>query len=175
MQIVLLVAGAVSLYPLKELETGVVLIALTLFNAVLGLRQEGKAVAAVAALQRMMIVTARVVRDGVLRQVPADQLVPGDVVSVEAGDLVPADGRLLRVATLEVAESALTGESRPVAKGVDPVPEADTPLGDRTDMVYMNTNVTRVPGSSWLPGSAWVPRSARSPGCSPRRTKRHRH
>src|SRR4029077_15907698 len=96
MQIVLLVAGVVSLYPLKELETGVVLIALTLFNAVLGLRQEGKAVAAVAALQRMMIITARVMRDGELREVPAEQLVPGDVVSVEAGDLVPADGRLLR-------------------------------------------------------------------------------
>ena len=135
-----------SLYPLKELETGVVLIALTLFNAVLGLRQEGKAAAAVAALQRMMIVTARVMRDGELRQIPAEQLVPGDVVSVEAGDVVPADGRLLRVATLEVAESALTGESLPVAKGVDPVPEADTPLGDRTDMVYMNTNVTRGSG-----------------------------
>ena len=152
MQIVLLVAGVVSLYPLKELETGVVLIALTLFNAVLGLRQEGKAVAAVAALQRMMIVTARVVRDGELRQLPAEQLVPGDVVSVEAGDLVPADGRLLRVATLEVAESALTGESLPVAKGVDPVQQADTPLGDRTDMVYMNTNVTRGSGEFVVTG-----------------------
>jgi len=146
MQIVLLVAGVVSLYPLKELETGVVLIALTLFNAVLGLRQEGKAVAAVAALQRMMIVTARVLRGGELTQIPAEQLVPGDVVAVEAGDVVPADGRLLRVATLEVAESALTGESLPVAKGVDPVPAADTPLGDRTGMVYMNTNVTRGSG-----------------------------
>ena len=85
-------------------------------------------------------------RDGELRQIPAEQLVPGDVVSVEAGDIVPADGRLLRVATLEVAESALTGESLPVAKGVDPVQQADTPLGDRTDMVYMNTNVTRGSG-----------------------------
>ena len=78
MQIVLLVAGVVSLYPLKELETGIVLVALTLFNAVLGLRQEGKAAAAVAALQQMMIVTARVVRDGELRQLPAEQLVPGE-------------------------------------------------------------------------------------------------
>jgi Ca2+-transporting ATPase len=146
MQIVLLVAGVVSLYPLKELETGLVLVALTLFNAVLGLRQEGKAAAAVAALQQMMIITARVVRDGKLRQIPAEHLVPGDVVSVEAGDVVPADGRLLRVATLEVAESALTGESLPVAKGTDPVPGTDTPLGDRTGMVYMNTNVTRGSG-----------------------------
>ena len=146
MQVVLLVGGVVSLYPLKELETGVVLILLTLFNAVLGLRQEGKAAAAVAALQQMMIVTARVRRDGELQEVPAEQLVPGDVVAIEAGDVVPADGRLLRVATLEAAESALTGESLPVAKGTDAVGAADTPLGDRTDMLYMNTNITRGSG-----------------------------
>ena len=71
---------------------------------------------------------------------------PGDVVSIEAGDVVPADGRLLSAATLEVAESALTGESLPVSKGVDVVEAAETPLGDRTDMVYMNTNVTRGTG-----------------------------
>ena len=146
MQIVLLVAGVVSLYPLKELETGVVLIFLTLFNAVLGLQQEGKAAAAVAALQKMMIVKAKVTRDGELEQIPAEQLVPGDVVSIEAGDIVPADGRLLKAATLEVAESALTGESLPVSKGTGPVDGADTPLGDRTDMVYMNTNVSRGAG-----------------------------
>ena len=146
MQIVLLVAGIVSLYPLKELETGLVLVFLTLFNAVLGLQQEGKAAAAVAALQKMMIVKARVTRGGELEQIPAEQLVPGDVVSIEAGDIVPADGRLLRAASLEVAESALTGESLPVSKGTDPVDGADTPLGDRTDMIYMNTNVIRGPG-----------------------------
>ena len=147
MQIVLLVAGIGSLYPLKELGTGLVLLFLTLFNAVLGLRQEGKAAEAVAALQKMMIVKARVRRDGELVQIPAEELVPGDVVSIEAGDVVPADGRLLSAATLEVAESALTGESLPVSKGVDAVEAADTPLGDRTDMVYMNTNVTRGSGA----------------------------
>jgi Ca2+-transporting ATPase len=146
MQIVLLIAGIVSLYPLKELETGILLIVLTLFNAVLGLHQEGRAATAVAALQKMMIVKAKVTRDGALTEIPAEQLVPGDVVSIEAGDIVPADGRLLRAATLEVAESALTGESLPVAKGTEPVEETDTPLGDRTDMVYMNTNVTRGSG-----------------------------
>jgi Ca2+-transporting ATPase len=147
MQVVLLVAGLVSLYPIKELETGIVLIGLTLFNAGLGLRQEGKAAEAVAALRKMMIIKARVLRDGRLVELPAEQLVPGDIVSVEAGDIVPGDGRLLRAATLEIAESALTGESLPVAKSVDPVPEADTPLGDRTDMVFMNTNVTRGSGA----------------------------
>jgi Ca2+-transporting ATPase len=147
MQIVLLVAGIGSLYPLKELGTGIVLLFLTLFNAVLGLRQEGKAAEAVAALQKMMIVKARVRRDGELIQIPAEELVPGDVVSIEAGDVVPADGRLLTAATLEIAESALTGESMPVSKGVEAVESEDTPLGDRTDMVFMNTNVTRGSGS----------------------------
>jgi P-type Ca2+ transporter type 2C len=146
MQIVLLVAAIGSLYPLKQLGTGLVLLFLTLFNAVLGLRQEGKAAAAVAALQKMMIVKARVLRDGELLQIPAEQLVPGDIVSIEAGEVVPADGRLLAAATLEVAESALTGESLPVTKGIETVSTPDTPLGDRTDMVYMNTNVTRGAG-----------------------------
>jgi P-type Ca2+ transporter type 2C len=146
MQIVLLAAGVGSLYPLKQLGTGILLILLTLFNAVDGLHQEGKAVAAVAALQKMVIIKARVRRDGQLAEIPSGQLVPGDIVAIEAGDIVPADGRLLKAATLEVDESALTGESLPVAKGTEPVAGAGTPLGDRTDMVYMNTNVTRGTG-----------------------------
>ncbi|MGN6430284.1 MAG: cation-translocating P-type ATPase [Gaiellaceae bacterium] len=146
MQIVLLVAGLGSIWPVHELGTGLVIIFLTLFNAVLGLRQEGKAAEAVAALQKMMIVKARVLRDGQLTQVPAEQLVAGDVVSIEAGDVIPADGRLLSAATLEIAESALTGESVPVAKGADAISAEDAPLGDRGDMVYMNTNATRGAG-----------------------------
>jgi P-type Ca2+ transporter type 2C len=146
MQIVLLVAGLLSLYPLRQFGTGPLLIVLTLVNAVLGLQQEGAAETAVAALQNMMIVTARVRRDGQQAQIPAEQLVPGDVVSIEAGDIVPADGRVLQEAMLEVAESELTGESVPVSKDAAPVGEADTPLGERTDMVYMNTSVTRGTG-----------------------------
>jgi Ca2+-transporting ATPase len=146
MQIVLLGAGVISIYPVKQPGTGIMILALTLLNAVLGLNQEGKAAAAVAALAKMMIVKARVRRDGALALLPAEQLVPGDVVAVEAGDVVPADGRMLAAATLEVAESALTGESVPVGKGVEAVSAPDAPLGDRTDMVYMNTNVTRGTG-----------------------------
>ena len=146
MQVVLLAAGVLSLYPLKQLGTGPLLILLTLANAVLGLQQEGKAETAVAALHNMMIVTARVRRDGQEAQIPAQQLVAGDVVSIEAGDIVPADGRLLQAAMLEVAESELTGESMPVSKGTAPVEDADMPLGERTDMVYMNTSVTRGTG-----------------------------
>src|SRR4051812_17206715 len=146
MQIVLLVAGVISIYPVKQPGTGIVILLLTLLNAVLGLSQEGKAAAAVAALQKMMIVKARVRRDGALTQLPAEELVPGDVVAVEAGDVIPADGRVLAAATLEVAEAALTGESLPVSKGGEAVASPDAPLGDRTDMVFMNTNVTRGTG-----------------------------
>ncbi|GAA2340721.1 cation-transporting P-type ATPase [Dactylosporangium salmoneum] len=146
MQIVLLCAGIASLYPLKQYGTGILLLVLTLFNAVLGLRQEGKAAAAVSALQKMMIVKARVRRDGQLTELAAEELVPGDVVQIEAGDLVPADGRLVRSAGLEVDESALTGESVPAAKDAGTVAGADAALGDRVDMAYMNTNVTRGTG-----------------------------
>jgi P-type Ca2+ transporter type 2C len=146
MQIVLVVAGVISIYPVKQAGTGIVILLLTLLNAALGLSQEGKAAAAVAALAKMMIVKARVRRDGALMQLPAEQLVPGDVVAIEAGDVVPADGRVLAAATLEIAEAALTGESLPVSKGVELVEAPDAPLGDRSDMVYMNTNVTRGTG-----------------------------
>jgi Ca2+-transporting ATPase len=147
MQIVLLAAGVISIYPVKQTGTGIMILLLTLLNAVLGLNQEGKAAAAVAALAKMMIVRARVRRDSALALLPAEELVPGDVVEIEAGDVVPADGRVLSAATLEVAEAALTGESLPVGKGTEPVDAPDAPLGDRTDMVYMNTNVTRGTGS----------------------------
>ena len=143
MQIVLLVAGLVSLIILRQLGTGIILLGLTVFNAVMGLHQEGKAEASVAALQKMLILKTRVRRDGEVLSLPAEQLVPGDVVLVEAGDRVPADGRILKSATLEVDESALTGESVPVPKQSESVAGVETPLGDRVDMVYMNTNVTR--------------------------------
>ncbi|MEV4139082.1 cation-transporting P-type ATPase [Dactylosporangium sp. NPDC049742] len=143
MQIVLLCAGIGSLYPLRQLGTGLLLLLLTLFNAALGMRQEGKAAAAVSALQKMMIVKAKVRRDAQLTEVAAEDLVPGDVVLVEAGDLVPADGRLVRSTGLEIDESALTGESVPVAKDAESVAGTEAALGDRVDMVYMNTNVTR--------------------------------
>ena len=146
MQVVLLAAGVASLFLPGQFWTGVVLIVLTLFNAFMGLSQEGKAEASVAALQSMMVIKARVLRDGEVEQVPMEDLVPGDIVMVEAGDLVPADGRLVRAATLEIDEAALTGESAPVPKQVEPV-AADAALGDRVDMAFMNTQVTRGAGT----------------------------
>jgi len=145
MQIVLLGAGIASIVVVRQVPTGVMLILLTVFNAYLGLSQEGKAAAAVAALQHMMIVKARVRRDGELAEVPAEELVPGDIVAFEAGDVITADGRLLKAATVEIDEAALTGESLPVPKLLDTV-EPDAALGDRTDMAFMNTNVTRGAG-----------------------------
>jgi Ca2+-transporting ATPase len=142
MQIVLLVAGGISLFLPGQFATGILLILLTVLNAFLGLNQEGKAEASVAALQKMMVVQAKVRRGGEMAQINMDELVPGDIVNIEAGDLVPADGRIVRAATLEIDESALTGESAPVPKGVDAV-AGDSALGDRIDMAFMNTQVTR--------------------------------
>jgi Ca2+-transporting ATPase len=146
MQIVLLGAGILSLFIPDQVPTAVVLVALTLLNAAMGLNQEGKASASVAALQKMMVVKAKTRRDGALVELPMEQLVPGDIVNVEAGDLIPADGRILAAATLEIDESALTGESVPVPKQVDAV-AADSALGDRIDLAFMNTQVTRGAGT----------------------------
>jgi Ca2+-transporting ATPase len=145
MQIVLLGAAIISII-INEWSTALLLIVLTLFNAFLALRQEGKAEASVAALQKMLIVKSKVRRDGEMIELPAEQIVPGDIVLLEAGDRVPADGRIIKAATLEIAESALTGESAPVPKEITPVAKAETPLGDRVDMAYMNTEVTRGAG-----------------------------
>jgi Ca2+-transporting ATPase len=143
MQLVLLGAAIISMAALQEFSTGVVIIGLTVLNAILGLNQEGKAAESVAALQKMLLIHAHVRRGGELQDIPAEDLVPGDIVSFEAGDKIPADGRLLLAATLEIEEAALTGESTPVLKDVEPVEGDDVPLGDRLDMAYMNSTVTR--------------------------------
>ena len=143
MQLVLLGAAVVSIVALQEFSTGIVIIGLTVLNAVLGLNQEGKAAESVAALQKMLLIRAHVRRGGAVMDVPSEELVPGDVVSFEAGDKVPADGRLLVAATLEIEESALTGESTPVLKAIEQVAGDQVALGDRVDMAYMNSTVTR--------------------------------
>jgi Ca2+-transporting ATPase len=143
MQIVLLAAAVINLAVTQDVGTSLVLAGLTLFNAVIGLRQEAKAEESVAALSQMMKTIARVRRDGQAVEIDAEQLVPGDVVLVEAGNRVPADGRICLAATLEIEEAALTGESLPVGKTTDPVPGENVPLGDRVCMAYMNTSVTR--------------------------------
>ncbi len=143
MQLVLVGAAVVSIVALQDVSTGLVVLGLTVVNALMGLHQEGKAAESVAALRQMLIMTASVRRDGELVEVPAEELVPGDIVGFEAGDKVPADGRILVAATLEIEEAGLTGESTPSAKSLDPVTGEDVPLGDRVDMAYMNSQVTR--------------------------------
>jgi P-type Ca2+ transporter type 2C len=153
MQLVLLGAAVVSILALQEWSTGLVIIGLTVLNAVLGLNQEGKAAESVAALQKMLLIHAHARRGGQRVDIPAEEVVPGDIVTFEAGDKVPADGRLIVAATLEIEEAALTGESTPVLKSVEPVPGEDVPLGDRLDMAYMNSTVTRGRGEMVVTGT----------------------
>ncbi|HET8739002.1 MAG TPA: cation-transporting P-type ATPase [Acidimicrobiia bacterium] len=143
MQIILLTAAVVNVVVTGVWSTTIVLVLLTVFNAVLGLRQESKAEASLAALSETMKNIARVRRGGNAIEVDASELVPGDIVLVEAGNVVPADGRLFVAATLEIEEAALTGESTPTLKSTDTIAGEDVALGDRLNMAFMNTSVTR--------------------------------
>jgi P-type Ca2+ transporter type 2C len=146
MQIILIAAAVVSLL-VKEWSTAVLLLALTILNAVIGVRQEGKAESAMNALKSMMKTTARVRRDGVESQIPAEQVVVGDVVLIAAGDEVPADGRIIAASALQIDESALTGESVPAAKDAETLSGAGLGPGDQTNMAFMNTPVTHGSGT----------------------------
>ena len=127
MQLVLLGAAVVNQVFTQEISTTLVLLGLTVFNAVLGMNQEAKAEASLAALQQMMKNIARVRRDGDAVEIDASELVPGDIVLVEAGNRIPADGRLFVAATLEIEEAALTGESVASPKSTDATPGAGRP------------------------------------------------
>ncbi|MBR0446625.1 MAG: cation-translocating P-type ATPase [Oscillospiraceae bacterium] len=149
MLIILLIAAAVSALTgvvSGESEWAEVIIILTvvLLNAVLGVFQESKAEAAIEALQTMTAATCKVLRDGKLVVLHSDELVPGDVVLLEAGDSVPADGRIIENASLKIEEAALTGESVPVNKALEVLGlggQEDVPLGDRKNMCYMGSTV----------------------------------
>nr|WP_221383352.1 HAD-IC family P-type ATPase [Actinoplanes polyasparticus] len=141
--IILLVAAVVALVVGREWETPIAITLVVLLNATIGFVQESKAEAALDALRRMSVTTATVRRDGRVVRLDATELVPGDVVIVEAGDRVPADGRLLSATSLEIQESMLTGEAQPSAKSASAAVDEDAPLGDRVNTVYMNTAVTR--------------------------------
>src|SRR6516164_8581334 len=128
---IMLAIVAVASIAIGQVATGIFVALLVTFNVVMGSRQELKARASVEALAQLQVPHARVRRDGRVEVVAAASVVPGDVVLIEAGDLVPADGRVLTSATLEVQEAALTGESAPVAKDAVNVVVPDTALGDR--------------------------------------------
>ena len=145
MQIILVAAAVVSLLT-RQWSTAVLLLLLTVVNAVVGLRQEGKAESAMNALKSMTKATARVRRDGVEARIDAADLVVGDIVLLAAGDQVPADGRIIVASALHVDESALTGESTPAAKDVRTLPEGPLGPGDQTNTAFMNTPVTHGSG-----------------------------
>ncbi len=152
MQMILVGAAVVSL-AIKEWSTAVVLVAITLLNAVVGLRQQGKAESAMNALKSMMKETARVRRGGAEAEIPAEELVPGDIVLLAAGDQVPADGRLIAASSLQIDESALTGESTPAAKVAEPLPDEERGPGDQTNMAFMHTPVTHGSGVMIVTGT----------------------
>ena len=148
MIIILLVAAAISavtsVYQNESPADVIIILFVVIVNAVLGVYQENKAEKAIEALQAMSAATSRVLRGGKITVVPSAELVVGDVVLLEAGDAVPADGRLLESASLKIEEAALTGESVPVSKFIDildPGSMPDVPLGDRKNMMYMGSTV----------------------------------
>ncbi len=150
MLIILMVAAAVSavtnlMAGHNEMAEVVIILAVVLLNAVLGVFQESKAEAAIEALQTMTAATCKVMRDGKMVSLHSDELVPGDIVILEAGDAVPADGRIIENASLKIEEAALTGESVPVNKVLESLGivegQEDIPLGDRKNMCYMGSTV----------------------------------
>jgi len=142
--LILVLIGAAALAgAIGDLKDAVVILLVVLFNALLGFWQEHRAEATLAALKKMLSPVARVRRNGRVEEIPAAQLVPGDIVLLEAGDRVPADGRLVVTHSVEVDEAALTGESHPSSKDAAATVPESAPLGERLNMAFMNTVVTR--------------------------------
>ena len=148
MTVILLIASAVSavtaIYGGESFADVIIILAVVCINAFLGVYQEGKAEKAIEALQEMTAATSKVIRGGKLITLKSEELVPGDIVVLEAGDAVPADGRIIENASLKIEEAALTGESVPVNKMIETLGlenNKDIPLGDRKNMVYMGSTV----------------------------------
>ena len=145
MILVLLVAAVVSMFAHSgdpDPTDAIIILAVVLLNAVLGVFQESKAEEAIEALKKMASPVASVLRDGHVEHIKGEDIVVGDVVILEAGDVVPADMRLFEVNTVKIEESALTGESVPVDKDLE-IPSGDeVGIGDRTNMAFSSTNVT---------------------------------
>lgn len=124
---------------LEEWVDAVAIIAIVILNGLLGFVQEFRAERSLAALRRLTVTKAHVIRDGAMATLPAAELVPGDLIQIEAGDRIPADARLVYCAGLQTQEASLTGESNPVVKAAEPVLPEAAPLGDRLNLVHMGT------------------------------------
>lgn len=142
MVLVLLGATLISAF-LGEYTDAITILAIVIINAILGFVQEFRAEQSMKALKKLAAPTAHVIRNSILQQIPAKDLVPGDIMVLEAGDKLSADGRLVAAHEIEVEEATLTGESLPVRKAADKVYQENSPLGDRKNMVYASTVVTR--------------------------------
>ncbi|MFZ0324225.1 MAG: cation-transporting P-type ATPase [Actinomycetes bacterium] len=150
---IILVGAAIASILIGQISTGIAVLLITALNALGGLRQQGKAESAMNALQSMLKTTARVRRDGTEVKVDADQVVVGDVVLLAAGDDVCADGRLLEATSLQIDESALTGESVPASKSTEVITDPNPVLGDQSNMAFMNTPVTHGSGLMMVTGT----------------------
>lgn len=150
--LILIGAALVSVF-VGEVQDAVVILAIVIVNAFLGLYQEGKAEKSLEALKKMASPNAKVVRNGVTKVIPSADLVPGDLVILDAGDIIPADLRLVESSNLKVEEASLTGESVPVEKKSSSHFEVDTSLGDRLNMAYMSTIVTYGRGKGVVVGT----------------------
>jgi len=137
---VLMVAVAISAFE-GQIPEAIAITAILILNGVLGFVQEYRAEQALEALKQMSAPVASVVRDGAEREIPAEQLVPGDIVKLEAGDRIPADGRLVETGALRMEEAALTGESAPARKDAAFIGSPSDVLGDRSNMVFAGTSV----------------------------------
>ncbi|WP_297816219.1 calcium-translocating P-type ATPase, PMCA-type [uncultured Lactobacillus sp.] len=142
MIIVLIIAAIVSGIVAQEWTDAAIIMIVVLINAILGTFQEAKSEAAIDALKEMSTPSAHVRRNNVILEIPSTEIVPGDVVLLEAGDVIPADMRLTVAESLKIEESALTGESVPVDKSSETLPDGEVALGDRINMAYANTSVT---------------------------------
>ncbi len=140
--VIMLIVAAVISAVLGDWEEAAAILAIVVLNATLGVVQERRAEQALAALKKLAAPEAQVVRDGLRQSVPSPQLVPGDIVLLEAGNYIPADIRLLEAANLRIEEAALTGESVPVQKDANISLQADIPLGDRKNTTFMGTLVS---------------------------------
>ena len=141
--ILILIGAALLAAAIGDITDAIIILMVVVFNSALGFYQEYRAERSLAALKKMLALTARVRRDGHISEIPADALVPGDVVLLEAGNRVPADGRLIITHSVEIDESALTGESHPVSKHTAALSNADVPLAERFNMAFMNSVITR--------------------------------
>ncbi|WP_010246171.1 calcium-translocating P-type ATPase, PMCA-type [Acetivibrio cellulolyticus] len=141
--IIVLIAAAVVSGALGEIADAVIIMIVVVVNSILGVVQEGKAEKAIEALQKMSSPFTKVRRNGQVMQVKSDEIVPGDVILLEAGDSIPADMRIIEASSFKIEEASLTGESVPSEKTdlVIPANDKDIPLGDRVNMAYMGTNV----------------------------------